>query len=184
MLATFLQVCFSRKPRKAHMRMKTFGLPMLLTFVALNSPSLDAARKQNQWKIEKGEITGEGPAVLWRDPVDISSRDLFYGSGGKAHAPDGVFTFIKEDIDGSSPKFEVKDQQGTKWKIKLGAETKSETAAARLVWAAGFFTNEHYFLPSLKVENLPAKLHRGSKWVMPDGTLRDVRLKRDVPGEK
>jgi len=157
---------------------------MLLTLVALSFPGAEAKKRQSQWKIEKGEITGEGPAVLWVEPGDIASRDLFYGSGGKAHAPEGVFTFLKEDLDGSSPKFEVKDAQGTKWKIKLGAETQSETAATRLVWAAGYFTNEDYFLPSLKIENMPPSVHRGKKWMTPDGVLRNVRLKRYLAGEK
>ena len=56
------------------------------------------------------------------------------------------------------------DEQGVKWKAKLGEETKSETAAARLVWAAGYFTDEDYYLPELRVEKMP-KLSRGHQFV-------------------
>src|SRR4029077_19441597 len=49
-------------------------------------------------------------AVLWREPEDIGSRDLFYGPGGEGHQPRrAVFAFIKEDLDGSNPKFVVRD---------------------------------------------------------------------------
>ena len=37
-----------------------------------------------------------GAPVLWRDPGDIATRDLFYGPGGKAQEPRGVFTFVEE----------------------------------------------------------------------------------------
>ena len=38
---------------------------------------------------EVAEITGEGRPVLWREPTDIGSRNLLYGSGGKQHFPRG-----------------------------------------------------------------------------------------------
>src|SRR6266849_83030 len=161
MLATFLLPLSQTGDGTIRMLNKMKGLAVLLALSVLSFPAAEAAKKRSQWRIEQGEITGEGPAVLWRDPRDIASRDLFYGAGGKEHAPHGTFTFLKEDLDGSSPKFTVEDQDGTKWKVKLGAEARPETAATRLVWAAGYFTNEDYFLPQLRVENLPAQLQRG-----------------------
>jgi hypothetical protein len=68
------------------------------------------------------EITTTGHAVLWKAPADITSRNLFYGPGGKDHEPHGTFAFTKEDLDGTSPKFFVRDQDGVKWKVKLGSE--------------------------------------------------------------
>ena len=62
-------------------------------------------------------------------------------------------------------------------------EARPETAASRLLWAAGYFTTVDYFLPELRVENLPARLHRGQELVAPDGTMHDALLKR-APGEK
>jgi len=127
---------------------------------------------------------GTETAVLWRDPGNIAARDLYYGPGGLKDEPHGPFVFLKEDLEGTSPKFDVRDADGTEWKAKLGIETRPETAASRLVWAVGYFTNEDYFLPELRVENMPARLHRGQDLIAPDGSFHDVRLKRHLPGEK
>ena len=125
-----------------------------------------------------------GPAVLWHYPADIASRNLFYGPGGEDHAPHSRFTFIKEDLDGTNPKFVVRDENGVKWKVKMGAEARPETVASRLVWAAGYFANEDYFVHETHVENLPPRLHRGQNLVSPGGIVRNVRLKRYLEGEK
>jgi hypothetical protein len=125
------------------------------------------------------------PGTLWVDPTDIQSRNLFYGPGGKKHQPTGTnFSFVDEDLDGTNPKYNVKDENGVKWKIKLGAEARPETAATRLVWAVGYSVNEDYFLPSLHVSGLPAHLHRGQQWVGPDGAMQNARLKRHLKGEE
>lgn len=118
-------------------------------------------------------------AILWREPASISARDLYYGEGGKDHAPrTTIFTFLKEDLSGSNPKFVVTDKDGVHWKIKVGAEAKPEVAAQRLVWAAGYFTDEDYYLPELRITGLPAKLHRGRRLFGPEGTLCGARLQR------
>ncbi|MEO8099376.1 MAG: hypothetical protein ABI811_16855 [Acidobacteriota bacterium] len=114
--------------------------------------------------------------ALWRDPTDITSRDLMYGQGGKAHAPAGTLVFVEEDPDGNSPKFVVKDSQGVKWKVKLGAEVRPETAATRLIWAAGFMTDEDYVVPTMPIQNLP-KLKRGSEFQV-EGGIKDARFER------
>jgi hypothetical protein len=114
----------------------------------------------------------------------MASRNLFYGPGGKEHEPHSTFTFLKEDLDGTNPKFVVRDEDGVKWKVKLGAEARPETVASRLTWAVGYFTNEDYFLQDLRVRNMPAHLHRGQKLVEPDGSIHNVRLKRYLEGEQ
>ena len=121
--------------------------------------------------------------ILWTDRGDVRALDMIGGPGGKEHQPAGKFTFVKEDMNGSSPKFIVLDDQGVRWKAKLGQEVKSETAATRLVWAAGYFTDEDYYLPELRVENMP-KLKRGSQFVSADGTVTGVRLERYLKGQK
>jgi hypothetical protein len=119
--------------------------------------------------------------TVWQDAGDLSSLNCFYGAGGKADAPDvtGKFTFVKEDAAGTSPKFEVTDDQGVHWKVKLGQEPQSETAATRLLWAAGYYVDEDYYLPEFKVTNMP-KLHRGGKFVSADGTVHKARLERKI----
>jgi hypothetical protein len=124
-------------------------------------------------------------AILWRNPADIATRNLYYGAGGRRDAPSTTtFFFIKEDLKGTNPKYVVRDATGTRWKIKLGPEARPEIATTRLVWAAGYFTNEDYFLPRARVEGLPAHLHRGRKYIGPGGMMANVRLKRYLKGEK
>lgn len=121
----------------------------------------------------------KGPDVIWQDRGDISALDLFYGAGGKMHAPGAaaVFTFVKEDLEATSPKFDVKDDQGVRWKVKLGEEPESETAATRFLWAAGYFVDEDYYLAEVNVAGLP-KLHRGAEFVSTGGMVRRARLER------
>jgi hypothetical protein len=121
---------------------------------------------------------------MWRNPTDIRSRNLFYGPIGKKAEPYGKVSFIEEDLDGANPKFEVRDQNGVKWKVKLGFEARPETAASRLVWAAGYFADEDYFVSELDVDNLPAHLHRGQKLVGPNGAVYNIRMKRNLKDEK
>jgi hypothetical protein len=128
------------------------------------------------------ESSGQAP-ILWTDRGDVRALDLFGGAGGKEHQPAGKFTFEKEDMDGTAAKFIVRDEQGVRWKIKLGEEVKSETAATRLVWAAGYFTDEDYYLPELRVENM-GKMKRGSQFVSADGVVTGVRMERYLKGEK
>lgn len=111
----------------------------------------------------------------------MASLNLLYGAGGKKHAPDlkGTFTFLKEDTQASSPKFDVVDRQGVQWKVKLGDEPQSETAATRFLWAAGYFVDEDYYLSELTVTGLP-KLHRGESFVSPGGRIRGARLERKL----
>ena len=122
-------------------------------------------------------------SALWTDRGDLASLDLVNGPGGEAHKPSGRFTFVKEDKEGTSPKFDVVDEQGVVWKAKLGEEVKSETAATRLVWAAGYFTDEDYYLPELRVEKMP-RLNRGHEYISEDGMVRGVRLERKIKGQK
>ena len=133
---------------------------------------------------EKAENTIAGPGILWREPSDLASRDLYWGAGGPEHQPRPPFQFEKEDLDGSNPKFDVKDAAGTKWKVKLGQEVRSETAASRLAWAVGFFTSEDYLLRDVRVEGLPARLKRGEKDLNADRTIPAARFKREPDDEK
>jgi hypothetical protein len=141
--------------------------------------------RRNRAKRPKLEITAAEPnAVLWQIPANITSRNLFYGPGGKDHVPPLTFVFEQEDLKGSNPKFVVRDSSGVRWKIKLGPEARPETVASRLVWAVGYFANEDYFLPRVRVRRLPRHLQRGEKYIQAGGWVRGVRLKRYVRSEK
>ena len=131
-------------------------------------------------------IAAQGPSnpattakpVLWTDPGDIRSLDLYSGPGGKEHQPEFPLEFEKEDTQGTSPKFEVRDAEGKKWTAKLGLEARPETVAARLMWAAGYAANENYFFPELKVHNMPAGLQRGQELRGQGDHVPNVRVQR------
>ena len=161
---------------------KKCNLLISLAVILFCSPTTQAATKAAKTNPDKTQISEERP-VLWRNPVDIASRNLYYGSGGKAHEPHGTYTFEKEDMAGSNPKFDVIDQDGVKWRVKMGAEARPEVVASRLVWAVGYFANEDYFVPELHVQNMQ-RLHRGEDLVSREGTVRNVRLKRHLKDEK
>ena len=107
---------------------------LLLVLVALSAQV--TAQKD---KAKESAHSANQPEAIWRDPGKMASLNLFYGAGGKRHAPDpkGTFTFVKEDMEATSPKFDVEDRQGIQWRVKLGEEPESETAATRLRFPAG-----------------------------------------------
>jgi hypothetical protein len=158
------------------MQRKQIQLLFALVLILILSPAIAAQKRaKNDDKAKEKSLS----AVVWHDPGDVSTLNLLYGAGGKEHAPDpnGKFTFVKEDLDGRSPKLSVQDEEGIQWTVKLGEETQSETAATRLLWAAGYFVDEDYYLADLKVEGLP-KLRRGQSRVSADGTVQRARLER------
>jgi hypothetical protein len=124
------------------------------------------------------ESARRSPSGFWRAPNDIPARDLFYGAGGKSHSPGKTLTFLREDSGGSNPKFDVRDENGTKWKVKLGDEAQPETVASRLVWAVGYYVDEDYFLSEARIHGLPAHLKRGGNLIKPGGFLDKLRLER------
>jgi hypothetical protein len=166
------------------MRKNIHVLTLAIAAGVLSLPAVCASKKTAPESPGRGENTALGPALLWRNPENIASRDLFYGPGGEKHQPHPPFTFVKEDLDGTNPKFDVRDADGVKWKVKLGEEARPETVATRLVWAAGYFVDEDYFLPDVQVAEMPRRLHRGQKLVGPNGTVHNVRLKRHVKGQE
>jgi hypothetical protein len=109
-----------------------------------------------QDKREEKKPAPKGTPVLWENPADIKSRDLFEGPGGARMRPDTIeVTFIKEDTGGYSPKFRVRDGSGREWMAKLGKEAQSETAAVRLLWAVGYPTEINYLVPCVHIRNAP-----------------------------
>jgi ribosomal protein L12E/L44/L45/RPP1/RPP2 len=137
-----------------------------------------AKAKKQEGDKKKSEDAGKPApaphAVIWQEPTDIDSRDLFYGPGGAEGAPDpnGKFTFVSRSGSGTSEKIHVTDDKGRKWVVKFGAETKPETSATRIVWAAGYHTDQDYFVKRAHIEG------RGGF------DVRDVRFERSDDGFK
>ena len=164
------------------MRQSTLKLCAIL-MLALAALSAGVTAQQTSAKKADAAKVSER---IWRDPGDVASLDLLYGAGGRAHAPAarGTFTFAKEDPLETSPKFDVTDGHGVAWKVKLGEEAQPETAATRFLWAAGYFTDEDYYVAELRVKGLPT-LRRGQEFVFPGGIVHSARLERmRTTGEK
>lgn len=119
--------------------------------------------------------SASGRPVLW-ERVNIRSRDLYLGPGGREMLPDlSHITFIKEEKGGYSTKYKIKDGAGREWVAKVGNEAQSETAAVRLLWAIGYRTEINYLVPRLtipgkgtfnnvRLEARPDDVERGKEW--------------------
>ena len=116
-----------------------------------------------------------GIPVIWRDPGNISARNLTFGSGSANLAPVGPFTYVKEETTGESPKFRVVDGRGVTWIVKVGPEAQAETVATRIVWAVGYFADEAYYVHRAEIKNLP-KLSRGQEFIENGSIVRGARF--------
>ncbi|MGH9824535.1 MAG: hypothetical protein ACREDR_14940, partial [Blastocatellia bacterium] len=60
------------------------------------------------------ETSDDGTPVMWNDPGNIQSLDMYYGIGGKDGAPDpsSKFTFVRRSTHGTSKKIIVQDDKG------------------------------------------------------------------------
>jgi hypothetical protein len=129
------------------------GKRIILTIILLSVSTAGFAQKT-----KKQKPAPQGTPVLWREPADIESRDLFNGPGGESMKPDlSRVTFIRDQAGGGySINYRVRDGSGKIWVAKLRAEAQPETAAVRLVWALGYMTEINYLVPCVKIEGAPA----------------------------
>jgi hypothetical protein len=112
-----------------------------------------------QDKEKKEKVVPEGTPVMWREPVDIATRDLYLGAGGEEMKPDlSNVTLIKEEKGGYSTKYHVRDGSGREWSAKVGKEAQPETVAVRLMWGVGFFADVDYLVPSVRINGLDKPL--------------------------
>lgn len=93
-------------------------------------------------------ISPEKMAEFWQEP-DVEHRDLLHGPGGAALAPDPIARYSVLDVDdtGFSPGYDVQDERGRKWSVKLGPEARTEVVVSRIVWAMGYHQPHVYYLP-------------------------------------
>ena len=124
---------------------------------AKDEKAADGKDEKADKKGEKKEVP-QGTPVFWREPADISSRNLLLGPGGEGMKPDlSRVVYLETPTDGGySVKWRVRDGAGREWVAKLGNEAQPETAATRLVWAAGYPTEITYLVPCARIENAPA----------------------------
>ena len=134
---------------------------------------------QHKAKVEdNSERVKNTQPVLWQEPTDIESRDLFYGIGGRESAPDptGKFTFLADhgSPKDSNPKIDVKDELGRKWTVKFGPEVKAETAATRIVWAVGYHVDQDYFVERATIDGYNREETRNMRFERDDDDWKKV----------
>jgi hypothetical protein len=131
------------------LRRKTCLLVVLLLTLVVTAAS--AASAAGAVEKKKKKPLPRGTPVLWRDR-DPAALDLGDGPGGDGMRPAvRRLRLVKEEKGGWSKKYRVLDSRGREWVAKLGKEAQSETAAARLVWAAGYETEITYLVPRVTI---------------------------------
>ncbi len=137
-------------------------------------------------KEKKEKTTPTGTPVFWREPTDVSSRNLLLGAGGEAMKPDvSKVTFVAVKTGGYSTKYEVRDAKGNKWIAKISKESQPDTAANRLLYGLGYPTEIAYLYPKLKIEGKgefenvrlearPKDVDRTGNWMWESNPFQDT----------
>jgi hypothetical protein len=147
-----------------------------LGFISSATAQKEKSSKEKASKEEKAvKVPKVGMPVIWSDPGEVEGLDFVGGIGGKMNAPQPPFTFVEESMSGTNPKVRVTDAKGAEWTVKFGSEVNAETFATRVAWAAGYYVEPAYFIPSGKIEKL-GPLDRAKKFVQPDGSFADARF--------
>ncbi|HEY9404624.1 MAG TPA: hypothetical protein VIQ24_18345 [Pyrinomonadaceae bacterium] len=134
--------------------------------------SMTASAVQKKSKKAKKPMP-EGTPVMWREPADIATRDLFLGSGGEAGKPDlSRLTLIEKVQGGFSEKYRVRDAAGREWVAKVSREAQSEAAAVRLLWAVGYVTELTYLAPSVTIAGTPKGTYENVRF---EGRSKEVK---------
>jgi hypothetical protein len=129
----------------------------------------------------------QGTPVLWRDPGNVAALNLLVGPGGAASRPNlRSVTFLEEEKGGFSTKYRVRDGAGREWVVKVGKEAQSETAAVRLLWAAGYPTEIVHLARRVRIrgkgtfenarfEARPKNVDRAGEWKWDDNPFIGTR---------
>jgi len=155
---------------RKHPRANLF-LILLTSLTLLSTPPTRATQDSSDGK----KTPPRGTPVLWREQ-HVESLDLYLGPGGRGMRPDlRRVTFVEEEKGGFSTKYRVRDRAGREWVVKIGKEAQSETAATRLLWAAGYITEVTYLAPRVRIrgkgtftnvrfEARPRGVERAGEW--------------------
>jgi hypothetical protein len=129
---------------------KTLPAQLVIWFTFALLPFSLVAQSDQPGKDKQLGVTG---GRLWQEPSDIATRDLRLGPGGAEMQPDlSQVTYLETPRGGASTKYRVRDGAGREWVAKIGKEAQSETAAARLLWAVGYFTDITYLVPRVEIK--------------------------------
>ena len=103
-------------------------------------------------------VTPPSPEVLaelWHAPEP--SRDLFWGVGGEALAPNphAKYFVIEVKKGGFSRGLTVEDDDHRKWSVKFPPEATTEVVASRLLWGVGYHQPPEYYVGDWSADRAP-----------------------------
>jgi len=148
---------------------------LVAVLLALGFISSATAQKQKEQKEPKAPKVGT--PVIWSDPGAVENLDFVGGIGGRRNAPKPPFSFVEESMSGTNPKVRITDANGALWMVKFGSEVNAETFATRMAWAAGYYVEPDYYIPSGKIEKV-GPLTRAKKFIQQDGSFKAARFER------
>jgi hypothetical protein len=95
-------------------------------------------------------------AQLWVEPK--TSRDLYWGVGGKSLAPDPAqpYTVIEVKRTGFSKGYTVTGPGDREWSVKFPPEAPTEIVASRIHWGIGYHQPPNYYLTKWTAEKAPS----------------------------
>ena len=117
-----------------------------------------------------------GSQTLWKEPPPATMSDWTWGPGGRESVPQPPFTFLKEKMDGTNSKVEVRDAANRIWVVKFGSEVHSDTFAPRLLHVLGYAATPTYYVAEGTISDVHG-LKRAKYFVSKTGAFQNARFK-------
>jgi len=152
----------------------------VLLVVALSVASAAACAKAKRPALQpSAPVAG---AVMWVEPTDLATRDLFYGPWGKANAPDpaDTFTLVESKHSGVNMGMTVMDSRAREWSVKtpypggLDSEAPVEVTLSRLLSAVGYPQPPVYHVPAFRLkDDFGTRVMQGGRFRLKEKSLKD-----------
>jgi hypothetical protein len=126
-------------------------------------------------------------AILWQQPADLSTRDLYYGPWGSRRAPDpkAIYTLVERKHSGVNLGMTVVDPEGREWSVKqpypsrLDDEGPVEVTLSRVLSGVGYHQPPVYYLPHFTLkDDWGLHTEAGGRFRLKEEGLKDVGLWR------
>lgn len=152
----------------------------VLLVVALSVASAAACAKAKRPAMQpSAPVAG---AVMWVEPTDLATRDLFYGPWGQANAPNpaDTFTLVESKHSGVNMGMTVKDSRAREWGVKtpypggLDSEAPVEVTLSRILSAVGYPQPPVYHVPAFRLkDDFGTRAMQGGRFRLKDASLKD-----------
>ena len=122
-------------------------------------------------------------AVLWQQPTDLATRDVYYGPWGSGRAPEpkAIYTLVERKHSGVNLGMTIVDPQGREWSVKqpypsgLDDEGPVEVALSRVLSAVGYQQPPVYYLPVFTLkDDWGVHTEAGGRFRLKEESLKDV----------